>query len=55
MLTYYKVFVSYRCLTKNVAILGNNIKVTVAGIGTAVYRLNGKVIKTINALHIPAL
>ena len=51
----YKCFASYRRLTNKYVILGDNTSVPTEGIGTAIYRLNGKVIRTRNALHVPRL
>mgnify|MGYP000856555199 FL=1 len=51
----YSTFTSYQPVHGHYATLGDETKVPIMGIGTAVYRLNGKVIKTRDALHIPAL
>ncbi|KAL7529373.1 hypothetical protein ACHAXR_004647, partial [Thalassiosira sp. AJA248-18] len=51
----YKAFVSYTRLLGKYAILGDQTRIKIEGIGTAVYKLNGKVIKTRHALHIPSL
>lgn len=55
MLNDYRAFSSYLPLTGKYAILGDDTRVEIKGIGSAVYSLNGKVVKTRNALHIPSL
>lgn len=52
----YSAFISYRkCAPNRVCDLGDDTSVPIVGEGTAVVRLNGKVILVRNALHIPAL
>ena len=51
----YACFVSYTPLVDKYALLGDDHLVQIKGYGTTVYRLNGKVIKTRNSLHVPAL
>ena len=51
----YSCFVSYTPLVDKYALLGDDHLVQIKGYGTTVYRLNGKVIKTRNSLHVPAL
>jgi len=55
MFPNYSCFVSYTPVTGNYAILGDETLVEIKGCGMAVYCLNGKVIKTLNALHITSL
>ena len=55
MLDDYAAFTSYRKATNRYATLGDNTRLKIEGVGTAVYSLNGKVIKSRNCLHIPDL
>ena len=51
----YSTFKTYHRLTNRYVTLGDTKRLTIEGIGTAVYTLNGRTILTCNALHIPAL
>ena len=51
----YSTFKTYHRLTNRYATLGNITKLPIEVIGTVVYTLNGGIILTPNALHIPAL
>ena len=51
----YSTFKTYHRLTNIYATLGNTTKITIEGIGTAVYTLNVSTIVTHKNLHIPAL
>ena len=51
----YKAFVSYTKCDNRYATMGDNTRLKIKDTGTAVYSLNGKVVKTRNCLHIPAL
>ena len=51
----YSTFKTYHHLTNHYATLGDNKRIHIEGIGTALYTLNGRTILTRNSLHIPAL
>ena len=51
----YSTFKTYRRLTNRYATLGDTTKLTIEGIGTAVYTLNRRTILNRNALHIQEL
>jgi len=51
----YTCFASYTKLSNKFALLGDDHLVPIQGYGTNIYCLNGKVVKTRNALHVPAL
>ena len=51
----YSSLSSYTPLIGKYAMLGDDTLVLIMGYGMTIHRLNGKVIKTRNALHIPAL
>ena len=51
----YSTFKTYHCISNWYATLGDTTRITIEGIGTAVYTLNGRTIINHNDLHIPAL
>ena len=51
----YDTFSSYKRLVGKFVTLGDDTRLPILGIGTAIYRLNGRVMKTRNALHVPDL
>ena len=51
----YSTFKTYLHISNQCATLGNTTNITIEGIGTAVYKLNGQTILTRNALCIPEL
>ena len=55
MFPEYSTFCTYHHLHNRYATLWDTTRLTIDGIGTAVYTLNGKTILSCNALHIPAL
>lgn len=55
MLPDYAAFVSYKRVYGQYALLGDDTKLKIEGVGTAVFRLNNYVVKIRNVLHIPAL
>ena len=55
MFSDYSTFKTYHILNNRYANLGDNTKLPIEVIVTAVYTLNGRTILTCNALHIPEL
>ena len=55
MLNDYDAFTSYNNLVGQYATMGDDTVLPILGIGTAVFNMNGKVVKIRNCLHVPDL